>query len=106
MTRKKNIDCQEWDSNPCPFGPVPETGALDQLGHLDVDVVKFNNLFIFYGYILYTKAKPKNGTKSIHNNSAIMLYCYILTPQTPKACYSSGAKSKNFSSIATMHIYR
>ena len=28
-------DCQEWDSNPCPFGPVPETGALDQLGHLD-----------------------------------------------------------------------
>ncbi|RDX95328.1 hypothetical protein CR513_22171, partial [Mucuna pruriens] len=27
--------CQEWDSNPCPFGPVPETGALDQLGHLD-----------------------------------------------------------------------
>ena len=28
--------CQEWDSNPCPFGPVPETGALDQLGHLDV----------------------------------------------------------------------
>jgi hypothetical protein len=29
-------ECQEWDSNPCPFGPVPETGALDQLGHLDV----------------------------------------------------------------------
>ncbi|KAK9089842.1 hypothetical protein Scep_028924 [Stephania cephalantha] len=28
--------CQEWDSNPCPFGPVPETGALDQLGHLDL----------------------------------------------------------------------
>ena len=28
--------CQEWDSNPCPFGPVPETGALDQLGHLDI----------------------------------------------------------------------
>ena len=28
-------NCQEWDSNPCPFGPVPETGALDQLGHLD-----------------------------------------------------------------------
>jgi hypothetical protein len=28
--------CQEWDLNPCPFGPVPETGALDQLGHLDV----------------------------------------------------------------------
>ena len=31
ITRK----CQEWDSNPCPFGPVPETGALDQLGHPD-----------------------------------------------------------------------
>ena len=27
--------CQEWDLNPRPFGPVPETGALDQLGHLD-----------------------------------------------------------------------
>ena len=33
---KEKIYCQEWDSNPCPFGPVPETGALDQLGHLDV----------------------------------------------------------------------
>ena len=30
------IMCQEWDLNPRPFGPVPETGALDQLGHLDV----------------------------------------------------------------------
>ena len=30
----KNLDCLEWDSNPCPFGPVPETGALDQLGYL------------------------------------------------------------------------
>lgn len=30
------MNCQEWDSNPCPFGPVPETGALDQLGHLDL----------------------------------------------------------------------
>ena len=34
--KPKNIVCQEWDSNPCPFGPVPETGALDQLGHLDL----------------------------------------------------------------------
>ena len=34
--KTKNIVCQEWDSNPCPFGPVPETGALDQLGHLDL----------------------------------------------------------------------
>ena len=34
MSIKKGY-CQEWDSNPCPFGPVPETGALDQLGHLD-----------------------------------------------------------------------
>ena len=33
---KKDVLCQEWDSNPCPFGPVPETGALDQLGHLDI----------------------------------------------------------------------
>ena len=32
----KILYCQEWDSNPCPFGPVPETGALDQLGHLDI----------------------------------------------------------------------
>ena len=35
MSIKKGY-CQEWDSNPCPFGPVPETGALDQLGHLDL----------------------------------------------------------------------
>ncbi len=28
--------CQQWDSNPRPFGPVPETGALDQLGHIDL----------------------------------------------------------------------
>ena len=34
--KKKYLYCQEWDSNPCPFGPVPETGALDQLGHLDL----------------------------------------------------------------------
>ncbi len=31
-----NITCQQWDSNPRPFGPVPETGALDQLGHIDL----------------------------------------------------------------------
>ena len=36
ITQKRKIKCQEWDSNPCPFGPVPETGALDQLGHLDM----------------------------------------------------------------------
>lgn len=33
---KNEEQCQEWDLNPCPFGPVPETGALDQLGHLDL----------------------------------------------------------------------
>ncbi|RDX61929.1 hypothetical protein CR513_59794, partial [Mucuna pruriens] len=36
--RQWYLSCQEWDSNPCPFGPVPETGALDQLGHLDIYV--------------------------------------------------------------------
>lgn len=36
INKKNSNHCQEWDSNPCPFGPVPETGALDQLGHLDV----------------------------------------------------------------------
>ena len=44
-------------------------------------------------------------TKSTYSSGAIMLYCYILAPQTPKACCSSGAKSKNFSSIAIVHIY-
>ena len=44
-------------------------------------------------------------TKSTYSSGAIMLYCYILAPQTLKACCSSGAKSKNFSSIATVHIY-
>ena len=79
---EKNINCQEWDSNPCPFGPVPETGALDQLGHLDVDVVKFNNLFIFYGYILYTKAKPKNGTNGLRN-PLFGLCFYLLSVSVP-----------------------
>lgn len=36
MLQKEQNSCQEWDLNPCPFGPVPETGALDQLGHLDL----------------------------------------------------------------------
>ena len=42
---KKKI-CQEWDSNPCPFGPVPETGALDQLGHLDFIDNNFNTILM------------------------------------------------------------
>lgn len=45
ISKKKNKwtkkECQEWDSNPCPFGPVPETGALDQLGHPDFVDVSF-----------------------------------------------------------------
>ena len=36
---EKQPKCQEWDLSPCPFGPVPETGALDQLGHLDVVIL-------------------------------------------------------------------
>lgn len=43
---KNRTTCQEWDSNPCPFGPVPETGALDQLGHLDfVDVLDIKGFY-------------------------------------------------------------
>ncbi|RZB92597.1 hypothetical protein D0Y65_024525 [Glycine soja] len=34
------VSCQQWYSNPCPFGPVPETGALDQIGHLNFGVLK------------------------------------------------------------------
>lgn len=49
--KKIKIICQEWDSNPCPFGPVPETGALDQLGHLDI-LKNFGNTNI---YLLYKK---------------------------------------------------
>ena len=48
-TEKKANFCQEWDSNPCPFGPVPETGALDQLGHLDLSFKKTKNL---YNYLI------------------------------------------------------
>ena len=44
MSIKKGY-CQEWGSNPCPFGPVPETGALDQLGHLD-NMPSFDTSFI------------------------------------------------------------
>ena len=45
--KKKHSEkiCQEWDLNPRPFGPVPETGALDQLGHLD--------------FLNYMKIEPK-----------------------------------------------
>ncbi len=40
-------NCQQWDSNPRPFGPVPETGALDQLGHIDTCVgCHFHVIFI------------------------------------------------------------
>lgn len=35
ILERKRRSCQEWDSYACPFGPVPESGALDQLGHLD-----------------------------------------------------------------------
>ena len=42
----KILYCQEWDSNPCPFGPVPETGALDQLGHLDLMLMNPNVLLL------------------------------------------------------------
>ena len=45
-------------------------------------------------------------TKSTYSSGAIMLYCYILAPQTLKVCYNGGVKSKKFSSIATMHIYK
>ena len=41
MSIKKGY-CQEWDSNPCL---VPETGALDQLGHLD-NMPSFDTSFI------------------------------------------------------------
>ncbi len=45
--QKHNIaHCQQWDSNPRPFGPVPETGALDQLGHIDLMLT-----FSDFGYI-------------------------------------------------------
>ncbi len=36
--------CQQWDSNPRPFGPVPETGALDQLGHIDTHGLDFRSI--------------------------------------------------------------
>ena len=44
--------------------------------------------------------------ESTHSSGTLLVYCYILTPQTPKSCSSSGAKSIFFSSIATVHIYR
>ncbi len=41
--------CQQWDSNPRPFGPVPETGALDQLGHIDTAETGFD-LLVFVSF--------------------------------------------------------
>jgi hypothetical protein len=56
--------CQEWDSNPCPFGPVPETGALDQLGHLDLNELRRNFIKILFF--------------SLHSSSlALSSYCKI-----------------------------
>jgi hypothetical protein len=49
ITGKKKIQkifCQEWDLNPCPFGPVPETGALDQLGHLDNLIMLSSEIYV------------------------------------------------------------
>ena len=48
----------------------------------------------------------KNVSKSTHSIGATLVYCYILTSQTPKSCSSSGAKSIFFSSIAIVYIYR
>ena len=45
--------CQEWDLNPCPYGPVPETGALDQLGHLDIFFFSCNNSKSLLAYIIH-----------------------------------------------------
>jgi hypothetical protein len=53
--------CQEWDSNPCPFGPVPETGALDQLGHLDL---------LFMSHNIFNKST--DDTALLNNVSSIM----------------------------------
>ncbi|AES76633.1 transmembrane protein, putative [Medicago truncatula] len=54
---------KEWDSNPCPFGPVPETGALDQLGHLDFLII-FGMFNIYY---------------MLHDRSVILfVYVYVL----------------------------
>ncbi len=41
--------CQQWDSNPRPFGPVPETGALDQLGHIDT-TAHGSDLLVFLSF--------------------------------------------------------
>ena len=48
--------------------------------------------------------KLKVIIEAIRALTAVVLYCYILAPQTPKACCSSGAKSKKISSIATLQM--
>ena len=40
--KSQKMTCQQWDLNPRPFGPVPETGALDQLGHIDTVDLEVN----------------------------------------------------------------
>ena len=46
--------------------------------------------------------KLKVIIEAIRALTAVILYCYILAPQTPKACCNSGAKSKKISSITTL----
>ena len=41
--------CQKWDLNPRPFGPVPETGALDRSAILTVDMKTLD----YYCFIWY-----------------------------------------------------
>ena len=73
MVKKREIGkniCQEWDSNPCPFGPVPETGALDQLGHLDFYANTNKTTYLYKNHSLHVatitshqkqnKRKPKS----------------------------------------------
>ena len=48
--------------------------------------------------------KLKVIIEAIKALTTVVLYCYILAPQTPKACCSSGAKSKKFISIATLQM--
>ena len=50
MTKERR--CQEWDLNPRPFGPAPEAGALDQLGHLDFDAKDLKLIYIYVNQVL------------------------------------------------------
>ena len=76
--KEKQPKCQEWDSSPCPFGPVPETGALDQLGHLDV-VILIRYIYFKSLLLIYFSLEMENYFNDYLNERWVIFYVIYMT---------------------------